>query len=79
MLVVGVVMYPLTRLQRQSESLLVVGDRIRKGPPFVKALRKSLETHVIGMSWNTMEQKGGSFGLVNASEGRTAMFNWRFG
>lgn len=78
-LVVDVVMYSLTRLQRQSENLLVVGDQLRKGPPSAKVPQRTLETHDLGTSRNIMEKERGSFGLRDAPEGRAAMFIWRFG
>jgi cell division septal protein FtsQ len=77
-LVIGVVLYFLVWLQRQIENLLVVGDLLRKGPPSVKAPQKSLDTHGIGTSRNTMENQRGSFDLRDAPEGRTAMFIRRF-
>lgn len=58
------------------ENLLVVDDQLKKGPPFVRVPLKSLETHGIGNSQNTMEKERGSFGLRHAPEGRAGVSIW---
>ncbi len=42
-----------------KENLLVVGDQMGKGPPSVKTPLRSLETHGIGKSQNSMEKERG--------------------